>query len=342
VFLNAYAQQYPLLLGIRQQDYMNPNVTAPLLTGLSSVLEVADKETAEATVGELAWNGDELSAQVTVRNLSGHSLPSGVGFRRLFLEVEVLGTKDEVLWASGRTNDIGMILKGTTSEPLPTESFQAGRDGLPFQPHRQIITDEDQVQIYEELTQTSSLAFSTSFLHRYWAIKDNRVRPTGWNPDNVADAALRREYVDATRPGTGPERNWWAGSEAGEVPEQGLSGDRPLHRYAGRPDYDIAVHPRTGLPGTDKVIYRMRLSAAAKIGAKRVRVTLYSQSTPPYFLKQRFVVAAENGAERTAAQRMYYMAGHLNTSATAPDGRAYLAGFRLQVGRTTYGAVPSP
>jgi len=342
VFLNAYAQQYPLLLGIRQQDYMNPNVTAPLLTGLSSVLEVADQETAEATVGELAWNGDELSAQVTVRNLSGHSLPSGVGFRRLFLEVEVLGAKDEVLWASGRTNDIGMILKGTTSEPLPTESFQAGRDGLPFQPHRQVITDEDQVQIYEELTQTSSLQFSTSFLHRYWTIKDNRLRPTDWNPANVADPALRREYVDATRPGTGPERNWWP------VPKQEKYKNTAypaIDRYTdtqGDPDYDIAAHPRTGLPGTDKVTYRMRLSPAAKTGARRVRVTLYSQSTPPYFLKQRFVVAAENGAERTAAQRMYYMAGHLNTSTTAPDGRSYLSGFRLQVGRTVFGAVPSP
>jgi hypothetical protein len=342
VFLNAYAQQYPLLLGIRQQDYMNPNVAAPLVTGLASALAVARQETAEVRVGALAWSGDELSAQVTVRNLAGHSLPSGVGFRRLFLDVEVFGAAGEVLWASGRTNEVGLILKGTSDEPLPTESFQAGRDGLPFQRHRQVVTDEDQVQIYEELTQTSSLGFSSSFLHRYWTIKDNRLRPAGWNPANVADAALRREYVDATRPGTGPERNWWP------VPKQEAYRNPAypaIDRYTdtlGDPDYAIAAHAQSGLPGIDQVTYRMRLSAAAKLGARRVRVTLYSQSTPPYFLKQRFVAAAAQGAERTAAQRMYYLAGHLNTAAKAPDGKPYLAGFRIQVGGAAEMTVPAP
>jgi hypothetical protein len=342
VFLNAYAQQYPLLLGIRQQDYMNPNVVAPLITGLEAALEVAGKETAEVTVGELAWNGDELSAPVTVRNLAGHSLPSGVGFRRLFLEVEVLGASDRVLWASGRTNDVGMILKGTTSEPLPTETFHAGPDGLPFQPHRQVITDEDQVQIYEELTQTSSLAFTTSFLHRYWVIKDNRLRPAGWNPSRVAELNLRKEYSAATEPGTGPERTWWPVPPHVAYRNQQYPAIDRYQDTARDPDYEIAAHPRTGLPGTDVVNYRMRLSPDARRDAQRVRVTLYSQSTPPYFLQQRFAAAARPGAERAAAQRMYYMAGHLDTSARAPDGKPYLTGFRLQVGKSVVQSVPPP
>jgi len=342
VFLNAYAQQYPLLLGIRQQDYMNPNVTAPLVTGLASALEVARKETAEVALGGLAWAGDELSAQVTVRSLTGHALPSGVGFRRLFLEVVVLGAADQVLWASGRTNEVGMILQGTTATPLPTESFQAGRDGLPFQPHRQVVTGEDQVQIYEELTQTSSLQFSSSFLHRYWTLKDNRLRPAGWDPANVADSALRAEYADATRPGTGPERNWWPAPAPARYQNPAYPAIARYTDTLGDPDYDLAAHPKTGLPGADQVTYRMHLSPAAKRDARRVRVTLYSQSTPPYFLQQRFAAAAAPGAERTAAQRMYYMASHLNTAATGPDGTPYLSGFRLQVGHAAVGAVPAP
>ena len=339
VFLTAYAQQYPLLLGIRQQDYMNPNVIAPLVTGLSSALEVAAKETAEVTVGELVWNGDELSAPVTVRNLAGHTLPSGVGFRRLFVEVVVLDASDHALWASGRTNDVGMILAGTTDQPLPTETFHAGPDGLPFQPHRQVITAEDQVQIYEELMQNASLAFTTSFLHRYWVIKDNRLRPAGWNPSRVAEPGLRKEYTGATQPGTGPERNWWP------VPPHLTYRNKTypaIDRYKDTlrdPDYDIAAHPKTGLPGTDTVTYRIRLPSAARDGL-RLRVTLYSQSTPPYFLQQRFAAAARPGAERAAAQRMYYMAGHLDTSAPAPDGKPYLAGFRLQVGSAIVRPAP--
>ncbi len=87
--------------------------------------------------------------------------------------------------------------------------------------------------------------------------------------------------------------------------------------------------------------YRMRLSPESKRAARRVRVTLYSQSTPPYFLKERFAAAAAPGAERAAAQRMYYISGHLNTAAKAPDGSPYMSGYRLQVGRAAYGAVPA-
>lgn len=340
IFLNAYAQQYPLLLGIRQQDYMNPNVTAPLLTGLAAALDVADRQTADVTVGELAWNGDELTARVTVRNLGGHALPSGVGFRRLFVEVTVLGASDDILWASGRTSDIGLLLAGTTSAPLPTETFGAGRDGLPFQPHHEVITDEDQVQIYEELTQSSSLQFTTSFLHRYWTIKDNRLRPTGWNPRHVAEPDLRKEYADATRPGTGAERHWWPVPPRLPYRNKAFPAIDGYRDTLGDPDYSIAAHPKTGLPGTDSITYRMRLSPAATRDARRVRATLYSQSTPPYFLQQRFAAAAKPGAERTAAERIYYMAGHLNTSAPSPDGRPYLAGYRLQVGRAAAATVP--
>jgi hypothetical protein len=247
-----------------------------------------------------------------------------------------------VLWASGRTNDIGQLLRGTTGEPLPSESFQPGPDGLPFQPHRQVIAAEDQVQIYEELTQGSSKQFSTSFLHRYWAIKDNRLRPRGYSPDRAPEASLRKEYEDATRPGTGPERNWWPRPR----PEKYRNAKHPaIEAYTDTrddPDYQLSAHRGTGLPGADTVTYRMTLSAAAKSAARRVRITLYSQSTPPYFLAQRFAEAAEKGAERAAAARIHYMAGHLDTSATSADGRAYLAGYRLQVGKAAARDVPAP
>jgi hypothetical protein len=342
VFLTAFAQQFPLLLGVRQQDYMNPNVTAPLITGLSTALEVARRETATVAVGAPSWRGDELIAPVTVTNLGGHALPSGVGFRRLFLQVEILGERDELLWASGRTNDLGQLVNGRGSDVLPTESFRAGPDGLPFQPHRQVITGEDQVQIYEELTQSQQLAFTTSFLHRYWVIKDNRLRPPGWNPRNVADLKQRAEYTAATQPGTGPDRNWWPPPPHKDYRNPTFPA---IDRYTdtlGDLDYTIAAHPQTGLPGTDQVTYRMRLSPAARSRARRIRVALYSQSAPPYFLDQRFTSAARPDAERESAQRLYYMAGHLDTSAPGPDGKPYLAGYRLQVGESVFAAIPAP
>jgi hypothetical protein len=341
VWLTAFAQQYPLLLGVRQQDYMNPKVTAPLITGLATALEVARRQTATVALGALTWRGDDLIAPVTVTNLSGHALPSGVGFRRLFLEVEVLGAHEEPLWASGRTNALGVIVHGRGDEPLATEQRRAGPDGLPFQPHRQVITGEDQVQIYEELTQSQQLAFTTSFLHRYWVIKDNRLRPAGWNPRNVADAAQRAEYAAVTQPGTGPERNWWPRPAHQAYRNPAFPAIDQYTDTRDDPDYAIAAHPDTGLPGTDQVTYQMQLSPEARRRARRVRVTLYSQSAPPQFLDQRFAEAARPGAEREAAQRLDYMAGHLDTAAVGPDGAPYLTDYRLQVGEAAVAAVTS-
>ncbi|MEZ4298723.1 MAG: hypothetical protein R3B70_27480 [Polyangiaceae bacterium] len=342
VFLNAYAQQYPLLLGIRQQDYMNGGVEAPLLTGLESVLEIAATQTATVAVSPPAWKGDVLEAEVTVQNLSGHSLPSGVGFRRLFVQVEVLDAKGRALWASGRTNEAGLLLRGTTAEPLPTETYQKGPDGLPFQAHRQVVDSEDQVQIYEELTQGADKQFTTSFLHRYWALKDNRLRPKGYDPANVPEPSQRAEYEDATRPGTGPERNWWPRPANAVYKNAAFPAIEAYTDTKSDPDYQLAAHRGTGLPGSDKVVYRIALPAAVRALVKEIRVTLYSQSTPPSFLRERFDEASEKGAERSAAVRMYYMAGHLDTSARTPDGKEYLRGYRLQVGSPATRAVPAP
>ena len=49
-----------------------------------------------------------VSARVTVISKVGHKFPSGVGFRRAFLEFNVLDVNNKVLWSSGRTNGAGV------------------------------------------------------------------------------------------------------------------------------------------------------------------------------------------------------------------------------------------
>lgn len=341
VFLNAFVQQFPLLVGYRQQDYMNPNVVSPLLSGLDTVLEVARVETAEARLQSLSWNGEDLEAKVLVQNLSGHSLPSGVGFRRLMVEVLVLDGQDKLLWASGRTNAVGMLLEGAGNTVLKTELGEAGPDGLPFQPHYQVISAQNQAQVYEELTQNASLDFTSSFLHRYWVIKDNRLRPAGYTPLKMDDAGLRTEYGDATAPGHGPEQHWWPPPKRRETYKNKQF--PAIDKYTDtKPDadYDVKAAGAKGLLGSDAIVYRIRLGAEGMKAAKKVQVKLYSQSIPPDYLKERFVEAAKPGAEKQAAVRLYYMAGHLNTDAKAADGSVYLAGYRLQVGKTAEAAVP--
>jgi hypothetical protein len=152
VFLNEMFQQFPLILGARQIDYMTGTAMVPsLITGRNSMLEMAKNETASLDIPVLEKTADgKLRAVVLVANKTGHYLPSGVGFRRVFLEFLVLDAAGNLLWASGRTNDLGAIVYGITDQVLASEQPVKFPE-VPFQPHYQTIERGDQVQIYQEL-----------------------------------------------------------------------------------------------------------------------------------------------------------------------------------------------
>ena len=108
--------------------------------------------------------GSALQADVQVVNLAGHSFPSGVGFRRAFLEFRVLDGPGNTLWVSGQTSNDGVILDNS-GNPLVTEFFAPNQQA--YQPHynqANPITRDDQVQIYEELALNPEGQLTTSFL----------------------------------------------------------------------------------------------------------------------------------------------------------------------------------
>src|SRR5690606_21190947 len=125
----------------------------------------------------------KLRAVVEISNLTGHYLPSGVGFRRMFIEVLVRDAAGDILWASGRTNEIGALLVGRTDEILPSEDPEENPGAPQYQPHYQISTAEDEGQIYQEVFEDSDGVVTTSFLRRVNEVKDNRIRPLGYDPE---------------------------------------------------------------------------------------------------------------------------------------------------------------
>jgi len=306
-FLNAYFQQFPLLLGIRQQDFMNGNPIAPLLTGREEVLLIARQATANVTVSNVVKTDSSISAEVTVENVSGHKLPSGVGFRRAFIEFQVLDKQDNPIWVSGRTSSVGIIQYGLLNEDLPSELLQPAQPGtacaLDYQPHYEVITQPCQVQIYEELSKDSGGNFTTSFIHRFDGVKDNRLLPKGYRVFSDKD-----KQPDYCKP-------WCAEAN-------------PDGNAVNDPDYQ--GNGPQGVTGKDTVTYKVALSAAQLKRAARITATLYSQSTAPYFLNQRFN-DAKAGPRNADSQRLYFLQGHLNTDARAEDGSAYLDDYKLLI-----------
>jgi mono/diheme cytochrome c family protein len=300
VFLLEMFKQFNDILGVRKDDYMSGSST-DLPDAIDNIAQQAQERTATVHVFARATGRRTVTAEVAVTNLTGHRFPSGVGFRRAFIELLVFDRtrgRPRLVWASGRTNTVGVIVDGN-GEVLPSEFFTEypdGRGGVHqhFQPHYQVITSPHQVQIYEELIKNADGKFTTSFIRRDQTVKDNRLLPIGWT-EHGPDPSLNGRFLAATH--------------AEEVHSD--------------PDYVDGQ-------GTDRIIYRIKLPAGVDPSRVTVQATLYYQSIPPYYLNDRFKTAP-NGA---ATQRLYFLASHLKLEGTPAEN------WKLKIASATATPTP--
>jgi hypothetical protein len=279
VFLLRMFEQFNDLLGVRKSDFMS-GAKNDVQNTIDNFVQQAQTQTARLTVAPRA-QGSQLVADVTVANLTGHRFPSGVGFRRAFLELQVIqgtGSSAKTLWASGTTDDKGKIL-GPDGKPLPTESFEGQR----FQPHFSAsnpITRQDQVQIYEELTADANNQITTSFIRRDRILKDNRLLPLGWTKTGPKGAFTPEleYYLEATLP-------------------KGDASKDPTYLDGS---------------GTSQVRYQLPLPAGVDPKTLTVTARLYYQATPPYYLAMRF----KDAPNAPATQRLKYLTDNLPVAGT--------------------------
>ena len=297
------------ILGVRQNDYMSG--LDGLTAAIDAFVQQAQNSTAEVSVSEPTISNQKLIADVKVTNKVGHRLPSGVGFRRAFLEFRVVdNATGKTVWCSGCTNELGVIMNGAGTERLRSELFDVYTDGTKpatlgypapcnktvpgvtpqyYQRHYfwdpgkntgSAITRQDQVQIYEELNLNIDCAMTTSFLRRDYQLKDNRLLPFGWTK-------------------TGPLK----ADKTPYIPADYLHETHPVS-VGGDPSYADGS-------GTNVLRYEIPLSTFTARNLS-ITATLYYQSIPPYFLHDRFSQAPDS----PATQRLYYLTSNLNTKGT--------------------------
>jgi hypothetical protein len=311
VFLLKMAWQFADIFGIRLGDPMlSDHGVEPIPAAETAMLQQAAERTASVSVDQVTTAGGTLSARVSVLNKVGHKFPSGVSFRRAFLAFEVRDDKGKVLWASGRTNRIGVIVdeKGA---PIAGElwwkndcSARVEPAARLHQPHYQAISRQDQAQIYEELNAAPADTaapvcgagappqgpLTTSFLSICSRVKDNRLLPRGF---------LKLDERTRIATALGADRH--------------LADDTSPVEVGNDPDYASG--------GGDTLVYRVPLAGLAGKPAT-VQATLYYQATPPYFLQDRFCTS--NSAD---TRRLYYVAGNLVLDGTpAQDWKLRLTG----------------
>lgn len=301
------------ILGIRTVDPMmvyGGEIVNPLDNTVESSLDLAQGDTARVEILGVTRDSMTLSTRVRVTNLAGHHFPSGVGFRRAFLEMRVLDATGKTLWVSGATDDLGIIL-GSDGKPLPTEFFAEIDGEQSFQPHWQVIERPDQVQIYEELSKSPppESRFTTSFLSLYERVKDNRLQPRGWRKDGP--------WAEVTQPDGDAEEDclYTVDDAPGCAP------------WFGKPS-----------PGADELTYRVPMTALTGWPAA-VTVTLYYQSLPPYYQADRYGLLARcaDPADPSCypeTRRLLYLASRLDTGVEI-GGQRPIEGWKLKVGSVT-------
>jgi hypothetical protein len=121
-----------------------------------------------------------LDADVVVRNLSGHKLPTAYPSRRVWLRVAVRDATGRDVFVSGAVEPTGAIA-GNDNDA----------DGTRFEPHYREIDSPDEVQIYEPILGSPTGAVTTGLLSATVYLKDNRIAPRGFDKTTApADVAV--------------------------------------------------------------------------------------------------------------------------------------------------------
>lgn len=143
---------------------------------IQATLDMLHFQSLVLDVEEVERDGETLKVGVNLENLAGHKFPSGYPARRLFVQLTVTraGT-DEVIFSSGEWDD----------------EFYLSDENEDFEPHYDVITSDDQVQIYE-MVMADTEGNPTTVLERaddY--LKDNRLPPLGFTTTHeVYDTTL--------------------------------------------------------------------------------------------------------------------------------------------------------
>lgn len=133
-------------------------------------LDHLKNKTAQISIDRIDVNAGRLQTDISVQNLSGHKFPTAYPSRRAWLHVTVKDRNGAKLFESGALNPNGSIT-GNENDADP----------LRFEPHYTEISNQDQVQIYEDIMVGANNMVTTGLLTAVRFIKDNRLLPKGFD-----------------------------------------------------------------------------------------------------------------------------------------------------------------
>jgi hypothetical protein len=143
---------------------------------LARTLERLERGTARLEIEESRIEDGKLVIALDVSSMAGHKFPTGFPSRRVWIHVTVADGSGEVFFESGQPQADGRIA-----------GSDADQDPAAYEPHYDLITSVDQVQIYESVMLDSDDAVTYTLLRGAVYAKDNRLLPEGFDKASALD-----------------------------------------------------------------------------------------------------------------------------------------------------------
>jgi hypothetical protein len=138
-------------------------------------------DTAGLSVAGAVSNADLLELLVEVASQVGHKFPTGFPARQAWVHLTVTDGDGVTVFESGAPHGDGSIAGNAADE-----------DATLFEPHYDVITSADQVQIYEGIMLDSDGAVTNTLLRAATYAKDNRLLPMGFDKETAGEATAVR------------------------------------------------------------------------------------------------------------------------------------------------------
>ncbi len=137
---------------------------------ISASRELLVEKTADLELRMAERTSDSITYRLEIRNNVGHKFPSGFPSARAFVEFIVLSRTADTIFASGLLDNTNEV-QGIDPE---------------FEPHYNLITRGDQVQIYEMVAGGTDDDVTFAIDRMYRPLKDNRLVPVGFRKDHYS------------------------------------------------------------------------------------------------------------------------------------------------------------
>lgn len=140
-------------------------------------------QAAQLQLESFELEGEILTARLQVTPLTGHKFPTSFPTRRAWLHVTISDSAGQVIFQSGQPNADGTITGNA-----------ADSDPAAYEPHYNVISLPDQVQIYEPVMGDNEGKVTYTLLRAARYLKDNRLLPPGADKTRLpADIAVYGE-----------------------------------------------------------------------------------------------------------------------------------------------------